>query len=457
MAWGFALAVHVLLFAFALFFEPSQPVGKTKRGPYYTPPIQVEIRQAPAPKPFDQGSEESSAVAQDLTPSPEPPGSQTAFLPAETPLPDLGAASALGSESAWASPEQGKPEGSPPVSSSGASFSTAPKRVELFDPKVLEQGLARWRSDRVGNRVVARGAKRGLGGEGEGGDEGVGGGNGSADGGLSEGSEAKVVAGRINAQLAHAKAVSRVLGGLVDPYFRNLAHGVGEQQRVAGDELAQLRLDRAGQRLLASWYDEARSFGRWGQPASSSKVNPYVFKPVASGGLDAPSQASSQHAVRLNSRTLELATGEVLLQMTQDSEGEPLDVRIVASSGSRELDESALEAVRLAASSVGMPKQGMGSGKIRTLWKLEASLSPYEGWSEQGSAREGAPGATQSDPPRALASDERPGASSSSSRKYLKTRLELVAIYGGQRVLVSELPTGAEAPASTEEEGQQTQ
>lgn len=427
LAWVLAVAFHLGLFIFAISFEPARSLKKGKRGPYYVPPLQIEIREVSLPEPRNEGEAELTRQEVDVSEF-EAEHQREMARKAGSEIPDPVAASPLGSEAGLApSGFEGK-SGSPENEKAGKPRSSAPAVVELFDPEVLRGSFKRWDVDRQKRELASRGARLGRGGSGN--EDGMGevGQEGVFDGSAQQGGEARVVAGRINAQLAHAKAVSRVLGGLVDPYFRNLAHGVASSDELEDALEVPQRLQSAGRRFFARWAEDARHFGssgRWESLPDTAVVDLDYGRP----GFH--SMQPLYYALRLDSRSLELSTGHVLIQLTQAADGEPLELRIVSSSGSHELDSSALAAVREAAAKLRIAGPGLAreGSKVSTLWRLETARSARSVLPrlEEGLENEAEKSGTEQ-----RAANRTPSAESAKAR-LVKTRLELLAIYGGRQ------------------------
>lgn len=409
-----AALFHAFVLLFAVLYEPTPQRQKKIRPPYYTPPISVEIREKPVPPP------PAERPADDEQPSQMAEADVVEWLP---PLPTLRperevdeviASVPFGQESGLPPPEGGSSR--PASESIGAERSAAPRVVDVFDPEAVRRSVDRWKAARVSNTVVGKGQEEGHGGTGA--DQGHGGGEGD---GYGPEHDVRRIAGRINAELAHAAAKSRVQAGLVDPYFRSIGDAMEREwsprsSAVSGaDETTPTGVL---QNLFTNWQSAGRTWAATGSAFANAPAQwSQPVRPVERDASGLSDFAQHEFLMRWNDGDFSLFSGLVLLQLTQSPSGEPLDVTVVSSSGNSQLDASAVQAITRAAHGRMAPGSGFGLGgtRIRTIWRMEALLLPRD---------------------RTLSFDDAtsPETAGATAGKgpLVKTRVELVAIYGGQ-------------------------
>lgn len=251
--------------------------------------------------------------------------------------------------------------------------------VDLLPEPEIAEGNARWRAEHgLGDGGGLEGQDHGVG-------DGRGDGSGTGDGdGEGPGAERARITGRIAHDVEETRSKDRVAVGLIDPYFRQLKTGMKEVWHPRASDLG--GVDGAGPLAGAfNFLRGAQAVGRqWARTGS-----PYADGAAPEGLLArreetrAPGGTSGFEAVdflaRWNSGELAFPGGAVVLQLTQRPDGQPLEVKVLVSSGTRVFDLHAGEAVREIARQKLAPPHGLGLGgpTIRSVWKLEAKvLSP---------------------------------------------------------------------------------
>jgi TonB family protein len=315
-----------------------------------------------------------------------------------------------------------------------------PGEVRLFDRGALAESVSRWKAERgEGNGSGVGGRDRGVGDR-----RGDGRGTGEGDGAGPEVERARV-AGRIARDLEDAQAADRVRAGLVDPYFRELKWGFKEGWRPTpgmmggsdgDDALARL------QNLLRAWNETGRRYASSGSPYaegdSPSGVD-HVGKTAARPNNGTSGFDAADFAARWNSGEFAFPEAIVLLRVTQDMTGRPLGIEVLQSSGYRIFDESARQAALAAAVERPAPAYGLGLGgqRIETIWSFAAKAVPQTcSLPPDPTGRAGVTGGAGFMPgiscggtfDEVLGEAELP---SPGSTKVI-TKIELVAIYGGQ-------------------------
>jgi TonB family protein len=176
-------------------------------------------------------------------------------------------------------------------------------------------------------------------------------------------------------------AHDRVGVGLVDPYFTQLANSMrGKWRPKVADAGGSDNNGALGQlaNLVQSWNAVGKQYAATGSPFPAADTplpadaRPVQRDPAGNSGYDA-----ADFLTRWNAGEFAFSGGLVLVELTQAPEGQPISVKVVQSSGSKKLDESAkrsvLEAARVADAP---PKHGLGLGgpNIRSLWEMQARM-----------------------------------------------------------------------------------
>lgn len=228
------------------------------------------------------------------------------------------------------------------------------------------------------------------------------------------------VLGRITHDVVEYQAHDRVDSGLVDPYFTALARNMRENWKPGPKMVGGSEGKGAGgdlENFARSWHAAAKQYGATGSPLAAdaapgpAPTHEFQRDPVG-GGFD-----SADFAARVNNGDMGFLSGLVVLQLTQNAKGEATDIRVLQSSGSAALDESARAEVKRVAHESPPPAHGLGLGgpTIRTVWKMEARM-----------VTNGIMPSATFDPSLGSSGIQAP------MQTHMVTRIELVAIYGGE-------------------------
>jgi hypothetical protein len=304
--------------------------------------------------------------------------------------------------------------------------------VLLFDPNALRRG-------------IARGTPSGGGGTG----------GGNPDDDNSPAAEKARVAGRIEHDIGEQRATERVEIGLVDPYFRQLSKGTAQIWKmrphdVGASEKSDTLEDLAG--MLKRWAAVGKTYGKTGNPQSDSggsKPENNV-RPAPRNAADQPYDPDlADFRAHWDTGRGLFVGGLLVVELTQDNKGDPMKIRVVRSSGNDDLDESAKKAIILAAKQRLAPAHGLGLGgdSILSVWKMEARAVPLAcsfvpDLSGHPNERREVPSAVECGNNLDVGADgvslQAPvivtpfGAISPDPRVKVITRVELLAVYGGE-------------------------
>jgi TonB family protein len=306
--------------------------------------------------------------------------------------------------------------------------------VRLFDEHALSHSLDDWRKSN---------------GQGKGSGTGSGDQSGGGDSDSPEAERARV-SERIGQDLAYAQAKDRVASGLVDPYFQRISGDLRENWLPPPSSIGGSDGSGVGSELKnlgKSWAGANRQYAKTGSPYAEGETptgldNSHAYaRPInGTSGFD-----GADFAARWNAGEFAFAGGLVIVQLTQDEKGQPVDAHVVKSSGFKAFDTTAIHAVKRAASARTAPEHGLGLGgpRIETLWKMEARMvsntcsfvpDPTGAVGVTGGAgfipTSIACGGTF-DPSLGTAQFDRPG------KTKIITRVELLAVYGGETGPVS--------------------
>jgi len=409
-----AVALSFGLHALAVFLLLR--VGTVPRAPSHS--LQVELRvvdpprPAPAPRAAERAERRFHAPEAPVRPLVPPPA-----VPEAASEPEREAETRAGGD-----PSGGGP-GVAGAAPQGSERGIAVPQVDLFAPRALVGALERGRG----------GASGAASGEADGSDDDLR----DEPTGDDAASEKTRVSRRIGHDAARARAQSRVEQGLVDPYFRELRQGM--HRRFRPDAGA---FDRDGEsgdgvgptvrRAVRDYFSAGRQFAQTGSPFD--RTPPRELRPAHPA--ERPSDGSSgfdmgEFGARWRDGDFAFLSGLVVVQLTQDADGRPLEARVVSSSGLPALDETAREAVLQAATGPAAPQNGLGLGgpRIKSLWRLEAKVfrcPPSAGGAFDETALVSKGGTIDADEERKAVDVCVP------FTQKLKTTVELVAVYGGQ-------------------------
>ncbi len=227
--------------------------------------------------------------------------------------------------------------------------------------------------------------------------------------------------GRITHDVVEYQAHDRVDSGLVDPYFTALARTMRESWKPTLNMVGGAEGKGAGGDLAnfaQGWHAAAKKYGASGNPLSAdaapagAPTHEFQRDPSGGTGFDI-----ADFAARTNNGDVGVLSGVVVVQLTQNEKGETTDIRILQSSGSAALDESARAEMRRVAGESRPPAHGLGLGgpSVRSVWKMEARM-----------VTNGLIPSATFDPSLGSASVQGP------MQSRMVTRVELVAIYGGE-------------------------
>lgn len=323
---GVALGLAVLLHALAYLLLPrGVPVASEQP----SAPLIVELREIERPPPVAKTAEPEVTKPARVKRKPRP----RVVVEAPPSLAGVGE-----------TPAQPAPPAAPP------------REVDLFDSHALEGSVREW--------AQGLGTSPDQGGAGE----------------DTPQREHARVSGRVDGELEDTQATSRVRNGMVDPYFGKLAGGFRQVWKPPAG-----LVDGSGDGIsghlksfLGQWSDAGRQFAATGSPfpTGTTPTGSDDARPITRPGNGSSGFDPEDFRARWNGGEFAGSGALVVVRLEQDSTGAAVNVEVLASSGSAELDVSAVEAVRGIAGRHTPPEHGLGLGDpvIRSVWKFHARV-----------------------------------------------------------------------------------
>jgi TonB family protein len=255
------------------------------------------------------------------------------------------------------------------------------------------------------------------------------------------------VTGRMQGAIADATAQNRVASGLIDPYFHEVQEGMRDGWFPTAGLIGGADGDGIGagvKNLLSGFHAVGKQWAKSGNPypegetPAGTEPTRDLHRPLGgTSGFDA-----ADFAARWNNGEFAFSGGLVVVQLTQDPDGKPLEVVILKSSGFKAFDLSAKAAIAREAASRKAPRHGYGLGgtNIRSVWQLEARMVPNTcSFMPDTTGRSGASGGAGFVPASLQCGgtfDLGGGKATAEVRAPLQTRIitkvNLLAVYGGE-------------------------